>query len=276
MMTRITTTLASVLALAVLTIFPAAAAPLLPYYAVQTFDPAAPIDNPFFPMTDSRTFIYSGSKMEDGEPVTESFQLRNIGPGPIILGVQTQIQLDRAFEDDLLVEETYDYYAQDTDGNVWYFGEDVTNYVYDDDGNLIETNDESAWRAGENDALPGLIMPAVNAIGFNYFQEYAAADEALDDGTLFAEDLDISIGFGQFSGVLQILEQTVVEPDARGFKYYAPGLGLILEEEGLDENLVNPELSIELVQVIPLPAAAWMFGSAIGLLGLVRRRLRWR
>ena len=48
----------------------------------------------------------------------------------------------------MLVEETFDFYAQDTAGDVWHFGEDVTDYVYDADGNLIGTNSSSAWRAG--------------------------------------------------------------------------------------------------------------------------------
>jgi hypothetical protein len=252
----------------------AGAAALLPYYQVQTFDPSTVIDNPFFPMTDPRRFIYEGSKEEDGELVTERFELTNIGAGPVILGVQTQVQLDRSFEEDLLVEETHDYYAQDTAGNVWYFGEDVTNFVYDDDGNLIDTNNASAWRAGINDALPGLVMPTILAIDFNYFQEYAVADDALDDATLFAKDQMVSIAFGDFSGVLQILEQNQLDPDAREFKYYAPGQGLILVEEGLDESLMNPEISVALVEIVPvpIPAAAWLFGSALMMLGWIRRR----
>ena len=251
----------------------ATSAPLLPYWAVQSFEPGAAIDNPFFPMTDPRPRIYSGDKEEDGEIVTESFELTNLGPGPVILGVQTQIQRDRAFEDGLLVEETLDYYAQDTDGNVWYFGEDVTNYIYDDDDNLVETNNESAWRADVNDALPGIIMPGFIAIGFNYFQEYAVEDEALDHGTLFAADQMVSIDFGDFDGALQILEGNLLEPDAREFKYYAPGQGLILVEEGLDEQLMNPEIRVELVQIVPIPAAAWLFLSALGLLLGIHRRL---
>lgn len=261
-------------ALVQLALAPAMAAPLLPYYAAQTFDPATPINNPFFPMIDTRTLVYSGSKEEDGELVTERFELTNLGAGPVILDVQTQIQLDRSFEDGLLVEETFDYYAQDTSGNVWYFGEDVTNYIYDDDDELVGTNDASAWRAGVNDALPGLIMPDILAIDLNYFQEYAISDDALDHATLFAKDQQVSIGLGTFDGVLQIFEQSLLDPDAREFKYYAPGRGLILVEEGLDQALMNPEISVELVQIVPVPAAVWLFGSAIGLLAGVRGRAK--
>jgi hypothetical protein len=108
--------------------------PILPDFSAATFVPGAPVDNPYFPLIDSKTRVFVGQKEEDGDIVTERFELTNLGPGPTILGVQTTTRRDRAFEDGLLVEETFDYYAQDTAGNVWYFGEDVTNFIYDDEG----------------------------------------------------------------------------------------------------------------------------------------------
>ena len=249
------------------------AAPLLPYYGTQSFDPGAPIDNPYFPMLTSATRVYSGEfEDEDGEIVTESFELTNAGPGPSLLGVSTWTQLDRAYDGNLLVEETHDYYAQDTDGNVWYFGEDVTNYVYDDNDMLIETNSESSWLAGENGALPGIIMPANPIVGFNYFQEWAVDDEALDHGTVTSIGNSVTIGVGTFHDVMQILDGSLVEPDAREYKYFAPGIGLILAEEGLDINFENPELTVELVTAVPIPAALPLFLSAIAGVACTRRR----
>lgn len=242
----------------------AQAAPFLPDFESATFVPGAPVDNPYFPLLDTRTRIFEG----DGE----RFELTVLGPGPVILGVQTTTQLDRAFEDDRLVEETFDFYAQDTDGNVWYLGEDVTNYVYDAMGNLIETNSESAWRAGINDALPGWIMPADLTLGFNYYQEFAEEDEALDEGTTNAIGLAVSLDIGDFEDVLRVLETTAIEPDARGFKYYAPGVGLILEEEGLDADLENPELVLELTQVVPEPGTAALL--VLGVLVLATGKAR--
>ncbi len=69
-------------------------------------------------------------------------------PGPRILGVRTTTQVDKAYEDGLLVEKTFDYFAQDRRGNVWYMGEDVTNFHYGEDGKLIGKDHELAWRAG--------------------------------------------------------------------------------------------------------------------------------
>lgn len=195
------------------------------------------------------------------------------GDGRVILGVQTTTQLDEALEDGLLVERTFDYYAQDIFGNVWYMGEDVTNFVYDEDDVLIDTNDDSAWIAGENGAFPGYIMPAIPEVGFAYFQEFAELDEALDEAMIFGTGLSLDVSGSIFEDVLQILETTMLDPDAREFKYYAPGVGLIRVEEDLDENFEDPGLVFNIVQPIPLPGA---FGLLLaGLLGLGSLRWRW-
>ncbi|HSN71001.1 MAG TPA: PEP-CTERM sorting domain-containing protein, partial [Steroidobacteraceae bacterium] len=234
---------------------------------------AQPVDHPYFPLTASATRVYVGS--EDGEPIDARFELTNLGPGPVIAGVQTQVQRDRDYEDGLLVEETFDYYAQDTEGNVWYLGEDVTNFEYDDDGNLIGTNDESAWRAGVNDALPGLIMPADPDPEFNYYQEFAPEDDALDQATIFGFLDMLEMESGIFEDVLQIFETNELEPDAREFKYYAPGFGLILVEEDLNEDLQDPEAVFALAEEtesVPEPGTLGLLLLALG--ALTHSRLR--
>lgn len=217
-----------------------------PAPALPAFDPAAfadPQPNRWFPLTPGPTRIYEG-RSEDGEIDRSAVTVQ--GPGPVILGVPTVAVLDEEWEDDLLVERTLDYFAADSDGSVWYFGEDVTNYRYDDEGNLLGTDEESAWRAGVNGASPGIIMPAEPQPGMAYFEEHAPADEAMDFGRIEAVGLTLDGPAGPFAEVVKVFDGSTIEPDAREWKFYAPGIGSVREEEDLDASLANPALVVEL------------------------------
>jgi hypothetical protein len=222
---------------------PAAAETVLPTCNAANFTGNPVVNNSYFPVVEGQVRTYVGA------PADEQFIFTGLGAGPTILGIKTFTLRDRAFEGGLLVEDTFDYYAQDKSGNVWYFGEDVTNYIYDRDGNLTGTNSSSSWRAGVNGALPGYIMPVDQTIGFNYYQEHAPADDALDEGPNFAFLPSFTAGGVTYSNVLQVLETSDLDPKARGFKYYAPGVGLIYEAEGLRPNLKNPRQTFELTDV---------------------------
>lgn len=253
---------------------PAAAVPLLPKFSADLFEPGAPINSVYFPLLPGDFNVLEGSNVDDeGEPFTERTERSfHPEPGPVILGVQTTTLRDRVFENGLLVEDTFDYHAQDKAGNVWYFGEDVTNFIYDDDGNLIDQNNESAWLAGVNGAEPGYIMPVSTEIGFNYYQEHAPEDEALDQGLTFAILDSLTVGQATYAKVLQVFETTELEPDNLGFKFYAPGVGMIREMEGLNEDLEDPELVLD--RVIPLPAPLVLLLAGLAGLGAVARRRR--
>ncbi len=253
---------------------PATGATVLPDFSAASFIAGAPIDNLYHPLLQGQTSALTATGEDDGEPFTERTERTVLGPGREILGVQTTTLLDRAYEDDVLVEETYDYFAQDTAGNVWYMGEDVTNYRYDDDGNFLGTDSASTWLAGENGALPGFIMPADPQPGFAYYQEYAVADEALDQGLIFDVIDSLTTGAGTFLDVLVVFETTELEPNARELKYYAPGIGIIRAEEGVDADFANAELVFDLVPApVPVPASLPLTVLAMsGLAGI--RRLR--
>jgi len=78
---------------------------------------------------------------------------------------------DTAFINDEMVEDTFDWFAQDDEGNVWYLGEDTHEYE-----NGVPVNAKGAWEYGKDGALPGIVMPAEPAVGDSLRQEYLAGD----------------------------------------------------------------------------------------------------
>ncbi len=250
----------------------AGAATTLPDFASATFTPNSPINNRYFSLLDDSTRVYT-ARDASGAAVDERFEFNRIGAGPSILGVATVSRRDRAYSDGLLHEDTVDYFAQDTQGNVWYFGEDVTNYVYDAGGNLTGTNSSSSWRGGVNGGLPGYAMRANPRVGDDFYQEFAMTDGAIDEGETTGIGLTLTVNGVTYNDVVQIYETSVLKPSLREFKYYAGGVGLILAAEGLDLNRSNPVLNVGLVPV-PEPSSALLLLLGLPLAVWARRRPR--
>ena len=136
---------------------------------------------------------------------------------------------NRVTLDGELVEETFDWYAQYRDGNVWYFGEESNDYE-----NGVVVSIKVSWEAGVNGALPGIIMHANPQVGDPYRQEYYAG-EAEDMGQVLSVTESVVVPYGSYGGVLKTTDWTPLEPGKVEHKFYAPGIGLILEamaEEG--------------------------------------------
>ena len=212
--------------------------PTLPAFKAANF--ASPAPNLWFPMSDGLTWNYVSPG--DGKDMPEERVLtRVMGPGPVLLGIPTIEVRDEARQDARLVEVAIDYYATDSKGNLWYFGEDVTNYEFDDAGAPTGTNHNGSWRAGTNGALPGILLAAQPVAGDPVFQEYAAQDKALDFGTVMATGLKLDGPSGPFTDVVQQFAGSMLEPKLRELKYFAKGVGLVREEEGISETFTNPE-----------------------------------
>lgn len=183
----------------------------------QTIDPAmfvGGIDNPFFPMVRGASFVFDGA---------EHVEVNVEVGGKEILGVYTTIVRDKVFVDGQLVEDTSDWYAQDVQGNVWYFGEQTAEY---ENGQVTST--AGSWEAGVDGALPGVVMLAVPQAGDQYRQEYLAG-EAEDLAEIIATQGDFESTAGTWSGgdVLVTEEWTPLEPGVRERKTYARGVGVV-------------------------------------------------
>ncbi len=229
---------------------------ILPNFAAAAFGSSTTINNQFFPLPGGTINSYAAAQIdpETGEMETErndhfaTFDTRTIE------GVTVVVVRDTAYADGVLVEDTLDWYAQDDDGNVWYLGEIATNYNYNDEGEFIGTDFGGSWEAGVDGAVPGWIMRADPMPGDSYFQEFYAG-VAEDEGLVIATGLDIETDFGSFQNVVKILDTSNLEPGVGAFKYFAPGIGLVLEEEVVLSQ-VDPELVSQLVNRRQVSAAA--------------------
>jgi hypothetical protein len=191
-----------------------------PYAPV--IDPAnfvAVVDNPFFPLVPGTTHVYEGVTADGIERVEDytTFETK------VVLGVACLVVRNRVNLDGELIEETFDWYAQDKEGNVWYFGEDAKDYE-----NGVAVSTKGSWEAGVDGALPGIIMPAKPQVGDAYRQEYYEG-EAEDMSEVISLSEMASVPYGSYTDVLMTKDWTPLEPDVAEQKYYARGVGLVLE-----------------------------------------------
>ena len=176
------------------------------------------IDNPYFPLTPGTNFIYEG-QTSGGLVHNEFFVTQNTKQ---ILGVTTVEVHDTVTTNGQLTEDTLDWFAQDKDGNVWYFGENTEELINGRPSTLAGT-----FTAGENLARPGIIMEAHPKIGDFYRQEFDLGN-AEDFGEVASLTDTITVTFGTFTNCLQTPESTPLEPSLHEAKWYAPGVGNIL------------------------------------------------
>ena len=169
------------------------------------------IDNEYFPMKPGTTFVYEGKGERDQMSVTH--QTRKV------MGVECVVVDDRAWEGGQLIEKTYDWFAQDKEGTVWYFGEDTKEYK---NGKLTST--KGSWEAGVDGAKPGIVMPADPKVGHSYHQEYYPG-EAMDMAKVQSLNASVTVAYGSFDHVLETKEWTPLQPGFYEKKYYVRGVG---------------------------------------------------
>jgi hypothetical protein len=178
------------------------------------------IDNPYLPYPVGASWTYQGT--EDGE--TESVKVTVTPERKEIMGISATVVRDTVTTgDDEVVEDTYDWFAQDRDGNVWYLGEDSTEF---ENGKAVGTS--GSWEAGVDGALPGIVMQAHPEVGQAYRQEYYVG-EAEDLAEVDQLDATESVPFGDFDQLVVIKEWNPLEPDVVEEKYFAQDVGLVLE-----------------------------------------------
>jgi hypothetical protein len=178
------------------------------------------IDNPYLPMVPGTRLTYR-EVGPDGE-VMEVVVIVTNTTKQIANGVTALVVRDTVTMDGKIIEDTFDWYAQDQAGNVWYFGEDTAEF---EDGEITTT--AGSFEAGVDGALPGIIMPANPTPGMKYRQEYYAG-EAEDNGEVLSTLEMADVPFGHFEEMLLTKDTITLEPEVLQYKLYARGVGVVL------------------------------------------------
>lgn len=206
-------------------------------HVIDLADFTDPVDNPYYPLEVGTTFVLEGES--DGEDIRVEMYVTD--QTKEIMGVTTMVIREREWEDGELVEDTFDWYANDNEGNVWYFGEDSKEY---DDGEIVST--AGSWEAGVDGAEPGILVQGDPQVGAVYQQEYYEG-EAEDMAEVLSLTASVTVEYGSFDNCLQTKEWTPLEPGVEENKYYASGVGILKEEAvvGGDEVLELVEITTE-------------------------------
>jgi hypothetical protein len=177
------------------------------------------IDNEYWPMRPGSRWVYRETDADGTEQrvvVTVTADTRTV------MGIEARVVHDVVTEEGELVEDTFDWYAQDDDGNVWYLGEETKEF---EDGEVTTT--AGSWEAGVDGALPGIVVPADPEVGMRYRQEYYAG-EAEDSAQVLSISERAEVPYGAFDDVLLTKDFTPLDPGVLEYKLYARGVGPVL------------------------------------------------
>lgn len=236
-----------------------ALAPELPD-AADFVDPITDANaNPWFPLVAGTVWTYE-AEAEDGLERTVDTVT---GDTRTILGITATVLRDEVYLDGELIELTFDWYAQDRWGNVWYLGEASCEYEpgaytrdFDPDvpGDCEASGGDPAgsWEAGADLlgvgslAEAGIIMWAdpLAHKGKAYRQEYYEG-EAEDMARVLHGGLTVETEAGTYTDCIETMDFNPLEPGEIEHKFYCPGVGMVLEVQPKNGRVRNELVSVE-------------------------------
>ena len=177
------------------------------------------IDNPYWPMRPGSHWVYR--ETENGE--TQRVDVTVLDRTKVLAGITARVVHDRVTRKGQILENTYDWYAQDSHGNLWYLGEDTAEY---ENGQLKTT--AGSWAAGVDGAEPGVVVPASPKQGMRYREEYYAG-HAEDGAEVLSVSSQVQVPFGRFQNALLTRNFSAIEPTVEEMQLYAKGVGPVME-----------------------------------------------
>jgi hypothetical protein len=188
---------------------------------IDPADFSTTIDNPYLPLTPGARWVYEG-RTKGG---LERIEVVVTDQAKTVMGVDVVVVHDTVTLEGVVIEDTFDWFAQDSDGSVWYFGEDTTEF----EGG-VPVGKKGAWEAGVDGALPGIAMLAHPEVGDRYRQEYARG-VAEDRASVVSTTSKAEVPFGTFAHLVKTRDVNPLDPGPVEHKFYAKGVGLVLERE---------------------------------------------
>ena len=215
----------------------------------DNFSRSTNIDNEWLPLKPGTRFIYTGTTMDDDEPIPHRVVINVTDLTKVIDGVPVVVTWDLDYNADQLVEAELAFFAQDNDGNVWRMGEYPEEY---EDGKLVVA---PAWIHGIEDAKAGIAMKAEPRLATpSYSQGWGPAVEFTDRGVVHQMGQKTCVPVDCYENVLVVAESSKAEPDAQQLKYFAPGVGNI--RVGWQGEGEKTQEVLELVEVVQLSPEA--------------------
>jgi hypothetical protein len=191
------------------------------------------ISNKYFPLRPGTTLLYRGTQQGKARRVSVFVTHET----KVILGIRAIVILDQVLVGGKREEKTFDWYAQDKHGNVWYLGEDSSDFV---NGKWVRS--AGSWEAGVNGAKPGIVMKASPSVGAVYRQEYYAG-HAEDMAKVLSRNESVTVPYGSFEHALETSEWTPLERGVVEHKYYVKGVGnvrtIMVKGGAEEEHLVS-------------------------------------
>lgn len=192
---------------------------------IKPADFTAKITNKYFALPVGKKMTYEGTAQGGA---TERVEIEILAERKIIEGVETAIYLDREYKNGQLVEETRDYLAQHKNGDVWYFGEDVNNFL-----NGVLLSHSGSFIHGHDGARAGIWMKAEQRVNDSYRQEYYVG-KAEDMRDTVATGLTVATKLGTYSDCVKVYDWTPLEKKSREHKYYCPKVSSLVLTEDLE------------------------------------------
>jgi hypothetical protein len=193
-------------------------------YSVS-IDPAnfvSRVDNRYLPYLPGMVLRYRGVMKNGHTPQTDTVVVTHRTRR--VMGVECTVVRDTVTSNGHPVERTFDWYAQDRQGNVWYMGEETQELHHGQWGKMIDSGP-----AGKNGAQPGVIMEGNPQPGDFYWQ-FHWPGHALDKGRVLRTRAPVKVPYRSFSKTLLTQEQSPLEPGIRDWKWSAPGIGYVKEK----------------------------------------------